>query len=107
MRFTWRWTAACAAAIAALLLASGDAGAQTKVKQAGFKVLSEEKKKVSGRDAVLWEYEGDLRGRAMKWISLAVADTDRVYLATGTSAAGDEALSQEFKASLETFKVGE
>jgi hypothetical protein len=76
-------------------------------KQAGFKVLSEARKKVSGRDAVLWEYEGELQGRGMKWCSLAVADTDRVYLVTGTSSVDDDALSKEFKASLESFKLGE
>ena len=76
-------------------------------KQAGFQVLSEARKKISGRDAVLWEYEGELQGRAMKWTSLAVADTDRVYLVTGTSAIDDNALSKEFKASLESFKLAE
>jgi len=76
-------------------------------KQAGLKVRSEARKKVSGRDAVLWEYEGELQGRAMKWTSLAVADTDRVYLVTGTSTMDDESLSKEFKASLETFKLAE
>ena len=76
-------------------------------KQAGFKVLAETRKKVSGRDAVLWEYEGELQGRSMKWTALAVADTDRVYLATGTAPADDDALWKEFKASLESFKLGD
>lgn len=76
-------------------------------KQAGLKVLAETRKKVSGRDAVLWDYEGELQGRAMKWSSLAVADADRVYLVTGTAPADDDAFSKEFKASLETFKLGD
>jgi hypothetical protein len=76
-------------------------------KQAGINVLSEARKKVSGRDAVLWEYEGELQGRAMKWVSLAVAETDCVYLVTGTSPQEDDAQSKEFKASLESFKLAE
>lgn len=77
-------------------------------KQAGLKVLSETRKKISGRDAVLWEYEGELQGRGLRWMALAVADTNRVFLITGTSTqADDDAVAKEFKASLESFKLAE
>ena len=76
-------------------------------KQAGIKVVSEARKKVSGRDALLLEYEGRLNNRALKWIALAVADGDRIYLITGTSEPADDAAAREFKASLESFKLAE
>lgn len=77
-------------------------------KQAELKVTSETRKKVSGRDAVLWEYEGAPQGRDMKWMALAVSAGDRVFLITGTSTAADyEALSKDFKASIDTFKLND
>ncbi len=72
----------------------------------GIKISTEAKMKVSGRDAVLWEYEGAAKERKMKWMALAVIDADRVFLITGTSTQDDyEALSKEFKASLASFKI--
>jgi hypothetical protein len=72
----------------------------------GLKVTGETKLKVSGRDAVRWEYEGAAQGRKLKWTAMAVVEGDRVFLVTGTSTQGDyAALSQEFKASLDSFKI--
>jgi len=72
----------------------------------GLKVGTESKVKVSGRDAILWEYEGAAQGRKLKFMALAVVDADRVFLVTGTSTQDDyEALSKEFKASIDSFKI--
>jgi len=72
----------------------------------GLKVGTESKLKVSGRDAVLWEYEGASQGRKLKFMALAVVDADRVFLVTGTSTQDDyEALSKEFRASIDSFKI--
>jgi len=75
-------------------------------KQADFKVTTDVRKKVSGRDAAFWEYEGSPQGRDLKWMALAVVDGERIFLITGTSTAGEyEALSKEFKASIDSFKL--
>jgi hypothetical protein len=77
-------------------------------KQLEFAVLSETRKKVSGKDAILWEYEGETQGRALRWMALAVVDAERVILVTGTALKADyEPVAKEFKASLESFKLGE
>jgi hypothetical protein len=74
--------------------------------KSGIKITTEAKLKISGRDAVLWEYEGAAKERKMKWMALAVVDGDRVFLITGTSTQDDyEALSKEFKTSLASFKI--
>jgi len=75
-------------------------------KQLDIKVTSESRKKVAGRDAVMFEYEGKLQEADMKWMALAVVDGDRILLATGTaSAASYDSVAKEFKASLESFKL--
>jgi hypothetical protein len=77
-------------------------------KQMDIKVTSETRKKVSGRDAALFEYEGKTQGIDMKWMALAVADGGRVFLVTGTAAAADyDSVAKEFKASLDSFKLPE
>jgi len=74
--------------------------------KSGIKISAETKRKVSGREAVLWEYEGAAKDRKLKWMAMAVVDGDRVFLITGTSTRDDyDALSQEFKASLDSFKI--
>jgi hypothetical protein len=79
---------------------------QTQFKQADLKIVSENKLKVSGRDAVLWEYEGTAKDRELKFMALAVADKDRVFLVTATAPKPEyEALAKEFKASLNSFKI--
>jgi len=79
---------------------------QEQFKEAALKVTSEKKVKVSGRDAVVWEYEGSASGKQLKFMALAVVDGDRVLLVTGTATAADyDTLSKEFKASLDSFKI--
>lgn len=74
----------------------------------GNKVISETKKTVSGKDAVLREYEGTQQGRELKWIELAVIDLDRVFLLTAMAIKADYAsVEKEFKASLDSFKIAE
>ena len=77
-------------------------------KQAGLKIVSETRKKVSGKNAVLWEYEGTLQQGELKWIALAVIDTDRVFLITGTTTPAEYAqVEKELRASLDTFAIEE
>jgi len=75
-------------------------------KQADLKIVTENRVKVSGKDGVIWEYEGSAQGRDLKFMALAVADGDRVFLVTATAPQAEyEVLSKEFKASLDSFKI--
>ena len=75
---------------------------------AGFKVNSETKARVSGKDAVLWDYEGKAQGRELRWLAMAVVDRDRVFLITGTATRdGFGKIEKEFRACLESFRLGE
>lgn len=79
---------------------------QDQFKEANLKVTAENKVKVSGRDAVVWEYEGKAAEKELKFMALAVVDGDRVFLVTGTATSADyESLAKEFKASLDSFKI--
>jgi len=74
--------------------------------QAGFKVLSQTDRKVSGRDAVLWEYEGKTQNHELTFYGLAVCDKERVYLITATAPKSEWAtLGPEFKAAIDSFKL--
>lgn len=74
--------------------------------EAGLKVRSETRRKVSGREAVFWEYEGTLNDRELRWLSLAVVDTDRVYLITATLLSRQFAsLEKQMNACLESLKL--
>ncbi|MGH7150908.1 MAG: DcrB-related protein [Planctomycetota bacterium] len=57
---------------------------RSQFKEYDLTLLSEEKRKVSGREAVAFDYEGDMQGRPLRWMALAVADAGRVILVTGT-----------------------
>lgn len=75
-------------------------------KEAGFKVLSQTDRKVSGRDAVLWEYEAKTATHELSFYGLAVCDKERVFLITATAPKADwETLGPEFKAALDSFKL--
>jgi len=75
-------------------------------KQLELNAVSENKLKVSGRDAVVWEYEGVQAKRKFKWMAMAVIDGDRVFLVTGTALAADyDQVSKDFKACLDSFKI--
>jgi hypothetical protein len=74
----------------------------------GLKVNSESKKKVSGRDAVVWDYEGKQQGRDLRWLALAVADKKQVFLVTCTATKKSfEKRRKEFEACLDSFKLAE
>lgn len=76
--------------------------------QGGLKVLAETKQKVSGREAVLWEYEGSAQGRKLRFMAEAVADGDRIFLLTGTATRDEyEAVAKEFRASLDSFRIAD
>ena len=77
-------------------------------KQMELKILSETRKKIGGKDAILWEYEGKSQGRALHWMSLAVSDGERVFLITGSATQDDwEAASKQFRTCLDSFKFEE
>ena len=77
-------------------------------KQMELKILSETRKKIGGKDAILWEYEGKSQGRALHWMSLAVSDGERVFLITGTATQDEwETASKQFRTCLDSFKFEE
>ena len=81
---------------------------KSQFKELNISVTSEKRVKVSGRDAALFEYEGQAQGTDMKWMALAVADGDRILLVTGTALAADyDSVAKDFKASLESFKLAD
>ena len=81
---------------------------QGDFKKLGLKVAVQKKLKVSGRDAVYWEYEGVQQRQPLKWMSLAVVDTERVYLLTGTAPASTyDGVAKEFQASIDSFRLAD
>ena len=55
---------------------------EEQFKAAGFKVVQRSKQ---GQSAVVFEYVGEMQGRALHWYAKAVHATDRVYLVTATA----------------------
>lgn len=75
-------------------------------KKAGHKVNAESKKKVSGRDAYQWDYEGAQQGKELRFLALAVSDRDKVFLITCTSVKSRfDRHQKEFQACLDSFKL--
>jgi len=75
---------------------------------AELKVNSEARSKVSGKDAILFDYEGKAQGRELRWLALSVVDADRVFLITGTATReGFAKIEKEFRACLDSFRIGE
>lgn len=75
-------------------------------KQMNLKVLAEKELKVSGRDAVFWEYAGKMQGRELRFLSLAVQDKGRVYLLTATASEdGFKKHEKALRASIDSFKL--
>lgn len=76
-------------------------------KQGGFRVKSERELKVSGRDAIEYDYEGKFGGgRDLRFLSVAVIDADRVVLVTCTATADDfPAVEAEFRACVASLKL--
>jgi hypothetical protein len=82
---------------------------QTKAQfvDAGMKLRSSSNRTVSGRPAVVFDYEGPVRERPLRFLQLAVFLPERVLLLTYTApAATFGRYEAEFKRSLETFKLG-
>src|SRR5437667_4949030 len=55
---------------------------EEQFKAAGWKVIQRSKQ---GQSAVVFEYVGEMQGRALHWYAKAVHATDRVYLVTATA----------------------
>jgi len=53
-------------------------------KAAGLTLNATRNVTVSGKDAIQMDYQGTMGGRALRWLVLAVIDTDRVLLVTCT-----------------------
>lgn len=72
----------------------------------GFKVNSEQTVTVSGRDAIIFDYEGKANDREFRWLALAVIDAERVFLVTCTAPKGSfEKYEKAFRSCLNSFKM--
>jgi hypothetical protein len=77
-------------------------------RQLGFKVNSERTMTVSGREAVLFDYEGLMNGREMRFLALAVPDKNRVFVVTGTAPKERfQAYEPAFHASIQSFRLAQ
>jgi len=74
-------------------------------KAAGFKVNADRNMTVSGKDAILFDYEGTQQGLQLRFLALAVIDKERVFVVTGT-ALKDSFPEKEFMACLNSFRLG-
>lgn len=73
---------------------------------AGVTLRSSSKREVSGRPAVMFDYEGQLTGRSLRFLQMAVFLPERVLLLTYTAPMSSfPGLEAEFRRSLETFKL--
>ena len=79
---------------------------EEQARAAGMTLRSSSKREVSGQPAILFDYDGQMNGRSLRFLQLAVILPERVLLLTYTAPlstfAGFEA---EFRRSLETFKL--
>ena len=74
--------------------------------EAGFRLNGMIRTRVSGRDAVQFDYEGIRQGAAFRWLALAVADAGRVVLVTCTARREDfERHEAGMRACLESFRL--
>ncbi len=79
---------------------------RTQLEGLGLTVNATTNTTVSGRDAVIMEYEGAVNGRALHFLVLGVFDDDHVYLLTCTSSRESwEDLEKGFRACLASFKL--
>jgi hypothetical protein len=73
---------------------------------AGMTLRSSSKRDVSGQPAVLVDYDGQVNGRSLRFLQLAVILPERILLLTYTAPASTFAgFEKEFRRSLETFKL--
>jgi hypothetical protein len=74
--------------------------------QLGYTVNSEKNLTVSGKDAILFDYEGTVQGRELRFLGLAVMDTDRVFLVTATAPkASFKKYEPGFRTAIESFRL--
>jgi hypothetical protein len=74
--------------------------------EAGYRVNAMVKTTVSGREAVIIDYEGVQGGMALRWNAMAVFDAKRVILATCTVRREEFAAHEKaMKACLESFRL--
>ncbi len=73
---------------------------------ANLKVIADTDRTVSGRDAILFNYEGKIQENDLHFLALAIIDTDRVFLVTCTAKqAVFKEMEPEFLACLNSFKL--
>jgi hypothetical protein len=78
--------------------------------QMNWKVVSTKELMVSGREAIVFEYEGAMPGQAqmLRFMGLSVVDDDRLFTITGTALAKSFAsVEKEMRASIESFRLPE
>jgi hypothetical protein len=73
----------------------------------GLRAVVETKLKVSGREAVYWEYESVPSRRPLKVILLAVLDGERIFVLNGTALASNADVLKEFKSSVDSFRLAD
>ncbi len=72
----------------------------------GLKVNSDTDTTVSGRDALIVDYEGKMAGRELRWLALAVVDKEQVLLVTCTAPKDSfEKYEKGFRACLDSFHL--
>jgi hypothetical protein len=77
-------------------------------KENGLTVNAVEGRKVSGRDALLFDYSGRQMNRDLRWLALAVVEKERVFLITCTALKGSfESREKAFRACLDSFAVAD
>lgn len=75
-------------------------------KAAGFTVNEDRDVRVSGKNALWFDYEGQRQGKALRWLALTVIDTDRVLLITCTCPKSRfDAHKATFTKCLESFRL--
>lgn len=76
-----------------------------QMRQIGLKVNSHRDLTVAGKDAIEFDYEGNLGGRDLHFLALAIIEKEQVILVTCTAlAASYKEIEPEFKACLESFR---
>ena len=79
---------------------------EKQLADAGVAMKPPVKREVSGRPAVLMEYTGQMQGRELHFLQLAVVMPKRVLLVTYTAPeAAFPGLEKELRRSLESFKL--
>ena len=78
---------------------------ESQFKTANFTIRSKQNRLVSGRPAVLFDYEGSFGGPTLRFLALAVVLPERVLLVTCTSLASSYSTHErEFKRSINSSR---